>query len=387
MEVTDQHLWETAGTLADVGPAVLAGLGVPGTTDVLGLPAAPKVCLLLVDGLGWQLLQAHSADAPFLSSLAEDCEPIVTGFPATTATSLATLGTGRLSGEHGVVGYSFAVEGELLNALGWHRHGAGRPLDLRDRLPPEEIQPHLTVFERAADAGVAVQLVGPRDLEGSGLTRAVLRGGQFRAAYAFGDQISHVLRALREHERILCYAYHADVDGIGHGYGPGSDEWRHQLSVVDHVAARIAAGLPDDAMLLITADHGMVAAADDDKVDFDAEPELRYGVRMLGGEARVRHLYTEAGALDDVVDRWRELLGTRALVLRRDEAIDQGWFGPRVADTVRPRIGDVVVAAQGSSVVVRSKFEARLSRFIGHHGSLTPEEQLIPLLVATNTNA
>jgi hypothetical protein len=391
IEVTDQHLWETAGasgvaTLADVGPSVLAGLGVPGMTDVLGLPAAPKVCLLLVDGLGWELLRAHSADAPFLSSLAKDREPIVTGFPATTATSLATLGTGRLSGEHGVVGYSFAVDGELLNALSWHRQGEGRPVDLRTQLVPEQVQPHRTVFERAGDVGVAVQLVGPRDLEGSGLTRAVLRGGQFRGAYAFGDLISQVLRALREHARILCYAYHADLDALGHGYGPGSDAWRHQLSIVDQVAARIAAGLPKDGMLLVTADHGMVAVADEDRVDFDAAPELRYGVRVLGGEARVRHLYTEAGALDDVVDRWRELLGTRALVLRRDEAIGQGWFGPIVADTVRPRIGDAVVAAQGSSVVVRSKVEARLSRFVGHHGSLTPEEQLVPLLVATNTN-
>lgn len=373
-------------TLADVGPSVLAGLGVPGVTNVLGLPAAPKVCLLLIDGLGWRLLRAHAADAPFLSSLATDCDPIEAGFPATTATSLATLGTGRLSGEHGVVGYSFAVDGEFLNALGWHRQGEGRPVDLRDRLVPEQVQPHRTIFERARDAGVPVQLVGPRDLEGSGLTRAVLRGGQFRAAYAFGDLISQVLRALREHDRILCYTYHADLDGLGHGYGPGSDAWCHQLSIVDQVAATIAGGLPKDGMLLVTADHGMVAAADHDRVDFDAEPELRHGVRMLGGEARVRHLYTEAGALDDVVDGWREHLGTRALVLRREEAIGQGWFGPRVADIVRPRIGDVVVAAQGSTVVVRSKLEARLSRFVGHHGSLTPEEQLLPLLVASNTN-
>jgi hypothetical protein len=53
---------------------------------------------------------------------------------------------------------------------------------------------------------------------------------------------------------------------------------------------------------------------------------------------------------------------------------------------VRPRIGDVVVAAQASTVVVRSKLEARLSRFVGHHGSLTPEERFVPLLVASNTN-
>ncbi|GAB2602625.1 hypothetical protein GCM10027269_67990 [Kribbella endophytica] len=44
----------------------------------------------------------------------------------------------------------------------------------------------------------------------------------------------------------------------------------------------------------------------------------------------------------------------------------------------------LVVAAQGSSVVIRSKAESRLSRFVGHHGSLSDAEQLVPLLVAAN---
>ncbi|MEV0890765.1 nucleotide pyrophosphatase/phosphodiesterase family protein [Promicromonospora sp. NPDC050262] len=367
-------------TLAEVGPAVLAGMGVPGGANGLGLPGARKVCLLVVDGLGWELLRAHTRDAPFLASLMQ--APIASGFPSTTATSLASLGTGRLSGEHGVVGYTFAVDGELLNALGWHRQGEG--LDLRDRLVPEKVQPERTVFEQAVEAGVPVQLVAPREIEASGLTRAVLRGGEVRGVHALGNLISQVLHALREHDRILCYAYHADLDGLGHGYGPGSDAWCYQLSVIDHVAATIANGLPRDAMLVITADHGMVTAGEQDRIDFDTEPDLRDGVRMLGGEGRVRYLYVEAGAVDEVVDNWRGVLGDRAQVLRRQQAIDQGWFGPRVADRVLPRIGDVVVAAQGSSVVVRSKAEARLSRFVGHHGSLSDAERLVPLLVAAN---
>lgn len=87
--------------------------------------------------------------------------------------------------------------------------------------------------------------------------------------------------------------------------------------------------------------------------------------------------------MDDIVDTWREFLGARAQVLRRDQAVDEGWFGPRVDPAVRPRIGDVVVT-EGTSVVVRSKLEARLTRFIGQHGSHTPDELLVPLLVATN---
>jgi hypothetical protein len=69
-------------------------------------------------------------------------------------------------------------------------------------------------------------------------------------------------------------------------------------------------------------------------------------------------------------------------VVSREEAIAAGWFGERVTDDVRPRIGDVVVAARGSAAVVRRKVEPLESSLIGHHGSLTTAEQRVPLLLA-----
>lgn len=368
------------GALSDVVPSLLAGMDVPGMRDVLGLPPAPRVCLLLVDGLGWRLLDEHADAAPFLASLAAAREPITAGFPATTGTSVAALGTGLPPGEHGLVGLSFAVSGdELINVLGWSRHGAGRPADLRDRFVPEEVQPHPTAFELAEQAGVTVALAAPRAQRGSGLTRAVLRGGEFRGVFALGDLAATAVGAL-DRDRTFCYAYHADLDLLGHVYGPGTEAWRLQLAHVDRLAEAIAGALPPGGLLAVTADHGMVAVSEADRVDFDTHPRLRDGVVLLGGEARVRHVYTEPTAAPDVLDTWRGVLGERALVVTRDEAVEAGWFGPRVADHVLGRLGDLVVAALGTTAVVRSEAESRLSRFAGHHGSLTAEEQLVPLL-------
>lgn len=368
-------------TLANVVPSMLAGLDVPGMDPVLGLPPSRRVCLLLVDGLGWELLRSHQPDAPFLSSLAESGQSITAGFPATTATSITALGTGLPSGEHGIVGYTFAADQDIvLNALGWHRHGNGRPVDLRDRIVPEELQPHPTAFERAAAAGVAVHVIAPRDQDGSGLTRAALRGASFAGVHAMGDLTTRTLAALHERDRTFCYAYHADLDLLGHVYGPGSDAWRQQLAYVDHLAATIAERLPADGLLVITGDHGMVTTVPEDRVDLDDAPELQRGVRLLGGEARVRHVYTEPGATDDVLAAWQHRFGDQAWIRRRDEAIAAGWFGPQVSAAVRPRIGDLVVAAQGNLALTRTRAESRMSNLLGQHGSLTPQEQLVPLL-------
>ncbi|HEY8729582.1 MAG TPA: alkaline phosphatase family protein, partial [Acidothermaceae bacterium] len=114
-------------------------------------------------------------------------------------------------------------------------------------------------------------------------------------------------------------------------------------------------------------------------VDVEAVPGLREGVVLMGGEPRARYLYVREGALDDVLSRWREHLGGDAVVCTRDEAIDAGWFGA-VDDRYRERIGDVVVAMIADISVVDTHLHPREARLVGQHGSVTPAEQLVPLI-------
>lgn len=368
-------------SLADVVPALLSVLGVAGFPDRLRLHPARGVCLLLVDGLGWLSLRDHPADAPFLASLAQRSEPIMAGFPATTAASVTSLGTGVPVGQHGIVGYTFATpEGVLINALSWHTHGGAR-VDLRERFVPEDVQPRPTALERATAAGIRVALAVPHVHRGSGLNRVALRGAEFRGVHALGDLVVTALAAVSGSERSLCYAYHGDLDLLGHVYGVGSLPWRLQLAHVDRLAAAIAEGLPPGTQLVVISDHGMVTVPAEGRLDFDTEPALQAGVRLLGGDARARYLYTEPGATDDVRAAWHELLGDRAWICTREEAIAAGWFGPVVEPDICDRIGDLIVAARTDVAIVQSHVTPTLSRLIGHHGSLTAYEQLVPLLV------
>jgi len=356
-------------SLADVTPSLLAALGVPGERATLEIPDARSACLLLIDGLGAHLLRDHPADAPFLSSLAG--EVLAVGFPSTTATSITSLGTGRPSGEHGITGYTFAADGDLLNALTWC---SATGLDLRESAVPERLQPHDTALQRAAATGLDVRVVAPALHRRSGLTRAALRGGEFRGVHALGDLAAEALSAPG-----FCYAYHGDLDLVGHRYGPGSLPWRLQLRLIDTLVATIAERLPAGALLAVVADHGMVEVTD--PVDADADERLRAGVRLVAGDVRARHVHAEPGAATDVLAAWREVLGERADVLTRADAVTAGWFGPSVAPEVLARIGDVVVAARGTAGVVLPVTEPRESAMIGHHGSRTDAEQLVPFLL------
>jgi hypothetical protein len=366
------------GALADVGPSLLAALGAPDEPNPLELADAARVCLFLVDGLGWTQLQRHADAAPFLASMSS--RPLTAGFPATTVTSLSSLGTGLPSGQHGLTGYSSYDDsvGAVVNWLAWRSVGPGD--DLRDRLVPEVVQPRSTIWERAEAAGIATSVFTFDNFQGSGLTRAVLRGGRWAGTLSEGDAVARAADAAQYGHRSLVYVYVSALDLIGHMRGPDTDAWRAQVSIVDRIAEQLAARLPADATLFVTADHGMVFVPDDAKVDFDATAALQKGVVALAGEPRARYVHTERGAAADVQATWREVLDDSWVVLGRDDAIAAGLFGPTIDADARRRIGDVVALALGNGGVVERRKLPRLSAMPGQHGSLTDEELLVPLL-------
>ena len=322
-------------SLGDVLPAVAAALGVPvGFHETsLSLPPAPAYVVMLVDGLGHELLAEHRVQAPYLHSLLGE-EPATCGVPSTTATSLTSLGTALTPGQHGLVGFTSRVpeSGVLLNSLFWDQ-----PVD------PLEWQPHPTAFARLAAAGVHTSVVSKREFSGSGLTRCGQRGADYVGADDIAERIDGAVSGSSRRPS-LTYVYDGDLDWHGHRAGVDSQRWRAQLRDIDEDVQELREALPAEVRLLVVADHGMIDSTPETQIDIDATPELRDGVGLLGGEARFRHVYCRGGAVDDVAETWRGTLGDRATVLTRGEAIARGWFGT-VEANVRLRLGDVVVAA------------------------------------------
>jgi hypothetical protein len=362
-------------TLGELMPSIGAHLGVPGCTeDAYGLPQSARYVVVLIDGLGWHLLRRAVLAAPFLASLLGGTQPITSAVPSTTVTSLGSLGTGQPPGQHGLVGYTSRVPstGEILNGLTWESD-----------LVPTVYQSKPTFFERASEAGVAVTSVALARFQGTGLTEAALRGAAF---VPFADESAEELRialiaeaALRG-DRSVVYAYERELDHYGHVHGCNSVDWLQQLARTDAMCERLRAALPPQVTVIVTGDHGMVDIPSDQRIVAEDDPALMAGVTALAGEARFRQLYVDQEPARRVADRWRARLGELAWVRTRDEAIDEGWFAA-IDDQLRERWGHVLVALRGDWAVMTSAFPREYT-LIGMHGSLTPAEMLVPLLVA-----
>ena len=369
-------------SLCDVLPSVAALLTVPGAVDVLHLTEhsdARRVAVVLVDGLGLHLLPALAPHAPLLAAVAAgdtgSLTPLASTFPSTTPTSLVSLATGVRPGEHGVLGFTVNVPGtaRVLTHITW-----------RDDPDPDTWQPVPTWFERCAAAGVPATAVLPHEFQGSGLTRAAYRGARFAGLLEGEDAAERIAYELRE-EGGLVYGYTSELDTAAHVHGIASRQWQRAAMSVDGLLTRLLERLPDDALLLVTADHGGLDLGPTGRLDLAAEPDLQAGVRIAAGEPRVRYLHVEDGAAEDVRAAWRERLGPRALVQSRDEAVAAGWFGD-VAPVHLPRIGDVVVICRGDTAVFDSEHEpAEVLKLVGFHGADSRVETAVPLIALTGS--
>ena len=364
--------------LSNITPSIFSSLGLSTAEDILGIGQSPhgREILLLIDGLGDDALTQYAEHAPHIARL-KKFGTVETAFPSTTSTSLATLTTGELPGVHGMLGYMVAVPrsgGRILNALKWD-----------ERVDPVTWQPVPTLFERGSAAGIHVSHVAAKRYEGTGFTRAVFRGAEYKGANVVADLIARTVESLTKTPSFV-YLYMNDVDVAGHSDGVGSEKWIAALKLVDSLVAGLFDAVPKGVRLWMTADHGMINATR--TVILGHDNNLLEGIAITAGEPRARHMYL-APELDSAVARnemklkWEEFLGSDAVVYTRESAREAQLFGPRVTDDAFDRIGDLVVIARNGLILVDPTRTHLESAMIGHHGADTEIEKTVPFLTVT----
>ena len=362
----------TAGTLASLSNSIFASLGLTDCNDELLIGPSPfqRECLVLIDGMGAESL-AEFGHQHKIFAQAKSIKTLNSIFPTTTTVNLTSLATGVLPGVHGMLGYTVRVPrsgepGRLLNALKWD-----------ERVDPLNWQKVPTLFERANSQGIKVSQVSAKRYEGTGFTRAALRGAEYLGANQISDIANSAAQALSA-ERSFAYVYINHLDVAGHESGVGSEKWHSALSVVAELLTQLNEKLPSGTRIWVTSDHGMINCGE--QIIFGVENELDKEITLYGGEPRARHLYLRPGSLADVKSRYEEFFENRAVVLSKEEAVSQNLFGSFMSEDSKDRIGDLIVIAKGDLVLIDPKRAKEEGGMVGHHGGESDIEKLIPLL-------
>jgi hypothetical protein len=331
--------------------------------------AIRPVVLLVLDGLGWLQLQARRQLAPVLTGLPGG--PITSVTPSTTAAAMTTITTGTLPGAHGIVGYrvrvaSPGVEGgeSVLNILRWTIDG----VDARKTIDPASFQ---TV---PAFGGRMVPVVTRAEFARTGFTTAHLGGTRLVGWRVPSTLIVEVRRQLECGERLV-YAYYDGVDKVAHEFGLG-EHYDAEVAATDRLVGELIEALPPHTTLVVTADHGQVHVGD---AVVDIDSSLMGDTSLISGEGRFRWLHTDDA--DRVASRAMKLYGGHAWVRTRSELVREDWFGGPLTAAAESRLGDVALIAH-APIAFADPHDAGERNLVSRHGSLTPDEMLVPFLIA-----
>jgi hypothetical protein len=222
--------------------------------------------------------------------------------------------------------------------------------------------------------GGSIPVLSKAEFDGTAFTEAHLRDQKMFSWRAASSMAVEVRTLLSRGEKFV-YCYYDGVDKIAHERGFG-EFYDAELLAADRLVADIATSLPKDAVLLVTADHGQVMVGSN---TMQLAPDVTRHLSHQSGEGRFRWLHVNSSRVDEVVAAARSQHGDVAWVMTRDEMIDAGYFGPRVTDVVRRRMGDVAVMAK-ADVSFDDPADKTYFELQCRHGSMTSAEIDVPFL-------
>ena len=359
------------GCVSNIVPAIF------GLFDQTWLPepfdGARSVVLLVLDGLGANVIAERPDLVPNLVSMAgarTETGAITTVVPATTSAALTSITTGTAPGRHGIVGYRTFVEDRVLNVLRWQPEGDERG----PRFEPFAVQ------RQPAFRGRAVPVVTKSDFKNSGFTKAHLGDGPWRAWKTESVLVEQVRHTIVNDGAPFVYAYYPGVDEVAHEFGLHNNFYDAELANADRLVGRVVSAIPEDTVLLVTADHGQMHIEPPDWVDLH---DLAPMTRAQSGDARFRHLHARQGMAKDLAAECNARFSDIAWVRTRKELLGEGWLGPAGPGNspAGARVGDVVLmpfAPVGFIDPALPKERGMRSA----HGAPTAQEMYVPLRAA-----
>lgn len=388
-------------TIANI-PATLAallgvnGLQLPPLRRALWAPLLDRgdvrrVVLILIDGMGSNLIQHCAQDTGWLAQEATTKGQITSVFPSTTVNALSSLWTGAGPAQHGLVGLElfFPRLGVMGQMLALSPSFVRFPDALvRAGLKPETFLTAPGFAETLAQAGIETYALKHYSLVNSSLSRMHGRGVKENVGIVTAaDQMWNVQRLLetKSDGKQFISTYWAAVDTLSHRYGYDHEAVAAELRAYLHLLRtelleKLSPEARKGTVVIVTADHGQIKTPLEKRIFIEDYPSVQRLLLMRpAGEPHTAYLYARQGKKEALIDAVNRDLGYAAIALDAQVALEKGLLGPAPANTdVGQRLGDVIVTMRDGYSLLSRDEDDFLATFVGRHGGLTPDEMHVP---------
>lgn len=383
-------------------------LGAPLTqANILPLSVLPcerrrykRVVLLLVDALGWNLLQQASSDFYSVSSVVEKgrLSRLTSIFPSSTTPHMMNLHFGKLLIQTGICDWTYydkVIDSVICPLLGSEARDSFGATKKRGSLEVklDSILPTNTSYNLLGDSGVNSFNFCPVDYADSSFSSIAFSGSTVVPYTTLEQGFSSLISKLeRETKPNYSVFYYPKIDSLSHRFGPLSSE---TLLEVQHLFQSLNALLSElsaleDTLLFVTADHGQVPLKN--RVWIDQEiPDLPNFIRsnkrgeliVPCGSDRALFLHVKEHLREQAKKLCQTHLDEVAQVFSIKELLEHKVFGPTdiVERIFAENIGDLLVLPRKDTGIFWGGEQGLFyEKILGAHGGLSDAEAYIPLL-------
>ncbi len=359
------------------------------------------VILFFIDSFGWRYIEQYGDSASFLRRLAQQGQlcKLTSQFPSTTMAHVTTIHTGLPVGQSGA--YEWQYYDPLVDAIImplFFSYAGARQRDTLDAniFAPEQLFPYTPFYQDLAQHGIQSTILQHREYTPSTYSNVVFQGTRILPYNTLPEALVNLQLCLAQQTSPAYYFLYFDkIDALSHQYGPSSPQVEAELDTflteMDRWFDRLLQEQQSRTLFLITADHGQIEtdpqttiylnrAARFAGLDTYLKTNRNGDMLVPAGSARDLFLYIKDEMLDEAHDFLANRLAGQADVVKTQQLIDTGYFGPPpMSELFLSRVGNLIILPHEHNTVwwhEKGKFEQNK---YGLHGRLSRQEMEIPL--------
>lgn len=338
-----------------------------------------NIVLLIIDGLGYDYLQTRGKNSVFYPLIKDK---ITSVFPPTTSAAITSFLTGVAPQQHAITGWFMYLKelGVASKILPFSPKYGGDSFD-KFEIKAKDIIEVKTIFEKINRKSYYIT---PASIKDSANTRTVGKGAERLGYNNLNGFIRQTKRAIKKSgKKKFVYAYWSEFDHLCHKHGTESNEVSAHFQALNEKVELLINWLKDkDAILIITADHGMMDSKDK-TIHMKNHPRLRECLTLpLCGEPRAAYCYVHPSKVEQFEAYITHEMSQYCELFRSEELIEQNFFGLHKQDKkLFDRVGDYTLLMKDDYIIKHYVLGEEEYNLIGNHGGISEKEMVVPLMI------
>lgn len=330
-------------------------------SDLINSKKPKKLFLLLVDGMGANLIEKKLPEDSFLRK--NMIYKTTTVFPATTVAATTSIRNGKSPNENAWLAWTQYIKEIDDIIIPFYGKGYYNDKEYGSNLM-YKIAPVTFMEDELNKAGINSRNLFPSFMEDG--------------CEDFDTMCSRLIDYSNSDEYEFIYAYWDKYDSYMHEHGPSSKICDSYLTHINYQIENLANNLSEDTMLVVIADHGQIDVKEE--YNFYGSKFEKYLERKPSLDTRATGFYIKDGFKDEFEKEFKKEFEDRFILLTHQQVLDTHLFGDgNNHQRFEEFIGDFIAIGKANTVLAYK--ESDIPMLKGQHAGICDDEMYVPVIV------